>query len=73
MERINFQKVKKKTILQKFLAQFANFLIIILIFASIISMIFGELVDAIVILAIVILNAILGVIQEQRAENALEK
>jgi len=36
-------------------------------------MIFGELVDAIVILAIVILNAILGVIQEQRAENALEK
>ena len=64
---------KKETILQKFLAQFANFLIVILIFASIISMIFGELVDAIVILAIVILNAILGVIQEQRAENALEK
>ncbi|MGC9099892.1 MAG: cation-translocating P-type ATPase [Caldisericum sp.] len=64
---------RKETLLQKFINQFKNFLIIILIFASIISAFFGEFVDSIVILAIVILNAILGVIQEQRAENALEK
>jgi Ca2+-transporting ATPase len=64
---------KKESIFQKFISQFKNFLIIILIFASIVSAVFGEYIDASVILAIVILNAILGVVQEQRAENALEK
>ncbi|BAL80885.1 cation-translocating P-type ATPase [Caldisericum exile] len=64
---------KKETLIQKFINQFTNFLIIILIFASIVSAVFGELIDSIVILAIVILNAILGVVQERRAENALEK
>jgi len=64
---------KKETIIQKFIEQFKNFLIMILLLASIISMAFNEIVDAIVIIAIVILNAILGVVQEKRAENALEK
>jgi len=64
---------KKESLLEKFVNQFKNFLIIILIFASIVSSVFGEYIDASVILAIVVMNAILGVVQEQRAENALEK
>lgn len=64
---------KKPSIVSKFIDQFKNFLILILLFASVISIVFGEVIDSIVIIAIVILNAILGVVQEQRAENALEK
>lgn len=68
---------KKKTFLLMFLEQFKDFLVIILLIAAVISVITGiisgeGLVDGIVILAIVLLNAILGVTQEQRASNALE-
>lgn len=52
-------------------AQLKSFVIILLIVASIISAILGEWVDAGAILTIVILNAVLGVIQESRAEKAL--
>ena len=62
----------KKSLLSKILGQFKDFLVIILIFASIISFIVGEKVDAIVILAIVIINGLLGLYQEGRAEKALE-
>ena len=62
----------KRSLLSKILAQFKDFLVIILIFASIISFIVGEKVDAIVILAIVIVNALLGLYQEGRAEKALD-
>jgi P-type Ca2+ transporter type 2C len=51
--------------------QLKSFVILLLIAASIISIIVNEPVDAIVILAIVVLNAILGVVQESRAEEAL--
>ena len=50
---------KKKTILQKFLEQFNNFLIIILIIAAVLSFIIGEPIDGGLILLIVILNAFL--------------
>jgi len=53
------------------LDQFSNFLILILIVAAVISILLGEAVDAAAILAIVALNAILGVFQERRAEEAL--
>lgn len=53
------------------LGQFNNFLIIILLVASIISILLGEFIDAGAIVAIVILNAVLGVIQESKAEEAL--
>ena len=53
------------------LDQFNNFLVILLIVASIISALLGEYIDAIAIMAIVILNSALGVIQERRAEQAL--
>jgi Ca2+-transporting ATPase len=53
------------------LRQFTEFLVIILILAAIVSAALGEWVDAIVILAIVVLNAILGFTQEHRAEQAM--
>lgn len=52
-------------------AQFNNFLVIMLIVASIISASLGDYVEAIVIMAIVALNSIIGVVQESKAENAL--
>lgn len=61
-----------KSFLSKLLAQFSDFLILILIAAALISFFVGEANDAIVILAIVILNAFLGLYQEGRAEKALE-
>jgi len=64
---------KKTTWLEILLRQFNSILIYILIAAIIISLILGEILDAYVILAIVILNAFLGFIQEYRANNALEK
>jgi Ca2+-transporting ATPase len=51
--------------------QFNNFIVMLLIVASIISALLGEWVDASAIVAIVILNAILGIVQEKRAEAAL--
>ncbi len=51
--------------------QFNNFIVILLIVASIVSAFLGEWIDALAIMAIVILNAILGIIQERRAEEAL--
>jgi Ca2+-transporting ATPase len=53
------------------LRQFTEFLVIILVLAAIVSAALGEWVDAIVIMAIVILNAILGYTQEHRAEQAM--
>ena len=53
------------------LAQFKSFLIVLLIVAAVISLLLGEVIDASAILAIVILNAVLGVVQESKAEQAL--
>lgn len=75
LEKYGLNELKeeaRKSLLYKILAQFKDFLVIILIIASIISYIVGEKVDAIVILAIVIINALLGLYQEGRAEKALE-
>lgn len=62
----------KESLLQKFIHQFKDFLVLILLAASVISLFIGETIDALVIIAIVILNASLGVFQESRAEKALE-
>jgi Ca2+-transporting ATPase len=52
-------------------AQLNNFVVILLIVASAVSALLGEWVDASAILAIVVLNTVLGIVQEQRAEEAL--
>lgn len=64
---------QKKNWFVAFINQFKDTTIIILIIASIISMFFNEVVDAIVILAIVVLNAVVGLVQEGKAEKALEE
>ena len=51
--------------------QFNNYLVIILIVAALISLLLGEYVDSIAIMFIVVLNAVVGVIQESKAEQAL--
>jgi Ca2+-transporting ATPase len=63
---------KKKTIYQMLLHQLMDFMIIILIAAAIISGVLGDVTDTIIILAIVMLNAAVGFIQEYRAEKAME-
>ncbi len=69
---------KKESILVKFIKQFNDFMIIILIIASIISAIVAKLqgendyIDSIIIIGIVILNAIMGVVQEAKAEKSIE-
>jgi Ca2+-transporting ATPase len=57
--------------LSMLLDQFNNFLVIILIVAAVISLLLGEIVDASAIMAIVVLNAVLGMVQESKAEQAL--
>jgi Ca2+-transporting ATPase len=66
---------KKQTMLQKLLAQFKDVMVLILIAASLVSAFLGEYIDASVIIAIVLINAILGVVQEGRAKrrSKLEK
>ncbi|HLR34670.1 MAG TPA: cation-translocating P-type ATPase [Tissierellales bacterium] len=63
---------KKDTLLQKIFYQLSNILVIILIISSVISFFVGEVVDSIIIISIVIANAILGVVQEGKAEKSLE-
>ena len=55
-----------------FLEQFTNFLVMILIIAAAVSFAVGETLDAVVISAIIILNAVFGFVQEKKAEKALE-
>lgn len=63
---------ERRSLLMLFLDQFKDVMIIILIIAALLSGFLGETIDAIIILAIVVLNAVLGVYQENKAENALK-
>ena len=63
---------KKKPMWLKFLKQFQDFMIIVLMAAAVISGIMGDVTDTIIILLIVIINAIIGFVQEYRAEKAVE-
>lgn len=71
------QAKKKKSLIVKFLEQFKDFMIIILIIAAVISGAVGYyqgegITDSIIILIVVIVNAIIGVAQESKAEKSLE-
>lgn len=69
---------KKESLLVKFLNQFKDFMIIILIIAAIISAVVsyiegtGDYFDSIIIIAIVVFNGIMGLIQEAKAEKSIE-
>ena len=65
-------ETKKKTVFMMFLDQFKDFMIMILIVAAVVSGMIGELIDTIAIVVIVILNAIIGFVQEYRAEQAMK-
>ncbi len=72
------QDKPKESIFIKFAKQFNDFMIIILIIASIVSAVISRIqgendyIDSIIIIAIVILNAIMGVVQEAKAEKSIE-
>jgi Ca2+-transporting ATPase len=65
------EEADRPSLLQMVLDQFNNFIVIVLIVAAVLSAVLGDYIEAIAIMAIVLLNAILGVIQERRAEEAL--
>lgn len=74
LERYGYNEIaqkNKKSIFRMIVDQFNDFMIIILIIAAVISGLLGEITDAVIILMIVILNAVMGVVQENKAEESL--
>ena len=63
---------KKKSVLAVFAEQFCDLLVVILIAAAVISMFSGNVESTIVIVAVIILNAILGTVQHEKAKKSLE-
>jgi Ca2+-transporting ATPase len=66
------QEKKKIPVWLQFLHQFRDFMIIILIAAAVLSGIMGDMTDTIIILVIVLLNAVVGFVQEYRAGKAID-
>ncbi|PWA13452.1 calcium-translocating P-type ATPase, SERCA-type [Pueribacillus theae] len=63
---------ERKSALLIFLSQFKDFLIVVLLAATLISGLLGEYIDAIAIILIVLLNGVLGFVQERKAEKSLQ-
>lgn len=66
------QEGKRKSTLQVFLSQFCDLLVIILIIAAVISMFSDNVESTIVILAVLVMNAVLGTVQHVKAERSLD-
>ncbi|MGY5339368.1 cation-translocating P-type ATPase [Levilactobacillus spicheri] len=62
---------KKTSLLQRFISQFKDFMIIVLLVAALVAGLTDEVVDAVIILLVVLLNAVFGVFQEAKAEEAI--
>src|SRR5690554_368855 len=67
------QEKKRKNLLVLFLSQLRDVLIYVLLGATLVTFIIGEYIDAIIILLVVFINAIIGVVQEYKAEKAIEE
>lgn len=63
--------VGTRTALQIFLAQFKNTIVLLLVIATVTSLLFGDLVEALAILAVILLNAIIGFILESQANRSM--
>ena len=75
LEKYGMNKLKgkaKKSILSLFLSQLKDMLIYVLLAAAVITFVIGEIADSVIILLVIILNAVIGVIQEYKAEKAVE-
>ncbi|MDQ0245623.1 Ca2+-transporting ATPase [Bacillus fengqiuensis] len=66
------EEAEKQSALLLFLEQFKDFMVLVLLAATLISGLLGEYIDAIAIIAIVIINGFLGFFQERRAEKSLD-
>lgn len=66
------QEGEKKSALLMFFSQFKDFMILVLLAATLISGLLGEYIDAIAIIAIVVINAVMGFVQEHKAEKSLD-
>jgi Ca2+-transporting ATPase len=64
---------RKTPLWRLFLAQFADFVVLMLLAAAIVSLLLGDVIEASAILAIVALNAVIGLVQEKRADAALDE
>lgn len=75
LEKYGQNKLKskpKKSTLKLFLEQLQDMLIYVLLASALITLVIGEYVDAFIILFVIILNAVIGVVQESKAEKAIE-
>ncbi|MFH1424897.1 MAG: cation-translocating P-type ATPase [archaeon] len=75
LEEFGPNELKKETgatVLHIFLNQFTNALILLLVFAGVLSLALGEMIEAVAIFIIILLNAVLGFFQEYRAEKSIE-
>lgn len=64
---------KRKSLLSMFMAQLQDTMIYILLAATVLSVVMGDYAEAIIILIVVLLNAVIGVFQENKAEQAMEE
>ncbi len=76
--RNEIEKAKRKSIFARFISQFSDFMVIILLIAAAVSFITsclggeGDMTDSVIILAIVTVDAVIGVVQESKAEKAID-